>query len=637
MSNKFIPVVFITDEGYIVPTIVAMQSIIDNKNADTAYRFYILADELSEKSKAMIESLNSDMIETKIILSSIEKYNNIHQGVENSYCQATETALLKFDIPDLINEDRIIYLDGDLICLKDLTELYNTDLEGNWLAAVTDSGKAYTGRDFVKECPTYFNSGVMIMDLENMRKNQVGRELYDIKKNMTDSKLMDQDVFNTFFMNRVKLLPIRYNFLYINLLRAQENGNLEINKLNDLFSTNYPNLSSIYEDAAIIHFASKNKPWKDVNVTLHDVWMHYYENSPAGNESEYLYTQQIKWLTKECEQLSLENSRKNRKIKELRRSYQLWKGKCTSYERSVSFRVGRKLTAPLRFVRDKLKEMRKANLKKNKYNSLVPIPTDGLNKEPRDKKLILSMTSYGPRLKTVHITVGTLLRQTVKPDKIVVCISEADYKNITPQMKKLEKMGMIEIMQTEDLRSPHMKYFFTMQKYPDDIIITVDDDVIYRADLVEKLYEAYKQFPECVCACRVHRMRLDEEGGLRPYREWKMRSSEYILMPRNDYFATGVGGVLYPPHIMHEDLFRLDIIKETCLKADDVWLKFMELLNGVKVVLADRNQALEYIDDTQQAGLFNNNVGENQNDIQIDNVLDHYGREKLIEMIHTNY
>lgn len=637
MSDNFIPVVFITDEGYIVPTIVAMQSIIDNKKPDTGYRFYILADELSDKSKAMIESLNSDRIETKVILSSIEKYNNIHQGVENSYCQATETALLKFDIPELINEDRIIYLDGDILCLDDLTGLYNTDLEGNWLAAVADSGKMYTGRDFVRDCPTYFNSGVMIMDLDNMRRNQVGKELYEIKRNMVDSKLMDQDVFNTFFMNRVKLLPVRYNFLYINLLRAQENNRFEISMLNDLFSTNYANLTSVFEDAAIIHFASKNKPWKDVNVTLHDVWMSYYEKSPAKDEIIYLLTQQNKWLSGECEKLTLELSRKNRKINELKSGFQFWKGKCTSYEGSVSFRVGRKLTAPLRFVRDKLKDMKEANIKKRKYAQLVPIPADGLNKEPRDKKLILSMTSYGPRLKTVHITVGTLLRQTLKPDKIVVCIAEADYKNITPQMKKLEKTGMIEILKAEDLKSPHMKYFYTMQKYPDDIIITVDDDIVYRSDLIEKLYEAYKQFPDCVCACRVHRMRLDEEGALLPYRQWKMRSSEFILTPRNDYFATGVGGVLYPPHIMHEDLFRLDIIRETCLKADDVWLKVMELLNGVKVVLADRNQALEYIDDTQQAGLFNNNVGENQNDIQIENVLSHYDREHLLELIHTNY
>ncbi len=634
---KYIPIVFIADESYIVPTSVAIQSIIENKNDSTAYKFYILTSELSPKSIDNLNEFKSDKVDIRVVTSSIEKYNNIHHGVENSYCQATETALLKFDIPELVDENRIIYLDGDILCLCDLSDLYATDLEGHCLGAVMDSGKMYSGREFVLNTPTYFNSGVMIMELKLMKENNVGQKLYDIKKEMIDSQLMDQDVFNTLFINKVKMLPIRYNFLYINLLRAKHQNKFEINNLNDLYGTNYTSLSSALDDAAIVHFASKNKPWKDIDVELHDVWKGYFDRSPVSGETDYLLRHQNAWLYSEYHSLSKELSRTKKKVKELsRKDSAYWKRECQNIQNSISFKIGRLITAVPRFFRDKLRTLKADRTRKDKYKQWLPIVSDGLNTENRPNKIIISLTSYGPRLKTAHITVGTLLRQTIKPDKIVLCIAEADYKNLTPELKKLEKHGLIEVLKCEDLKSPHMKYFFTMQKYPDDIVITVDDDVIYRLDLIEKLYAAYKLFPECVSALRVHRIRLNEEGNIRPYSKWKMRSSEYILIPRNDYFATGVGGVLYPPHILHSDLFRLDIIKETCLKADDVWLKFMELLNNVKVVLADSYKTLEYIENTQQIGLYNNNVDSNQNDVQIEMVLNHYGKTKCIEMINNN-
>lgn len=633
MTVSTIPVVFIADEGYIVPTIVSIQSIIDNKEEDTRYRFYILTSGLSEESTQKLDSMTSDKVEIKVIEASVEKYAQIHHGIENSYCQATETALLKFDIPDLIDENRVIYLDGDIICLHDLSGLYGTDLEGNMLGAVMDSGKVYSKRDFVVNCPTYFNSGVMIMDLDQMRRNNVGEDLYSIKKNMVDCALMDQDVFNTFFENRVKLLPIKYNFLYINLLRARDIGRLEINFLNDLFGTRYVSLSAALNEAVIVHFASKNKPWKDVNVALHDVWMEYFNRSPEAGNTLYLLTQQNNWLMQERQNLSRELSRIKKKNNELKKSNQVfWKGEYYSMRNSLSFRLGRIITALPRFVRDRIKAARQSR----KCRETAAVTAHELNIRERDKKIIVSMTSYGQRLNTVHVTIDSILRQTVKPDKIVLCISEADHADLPATLKKYEKKNLIEILVCEDLKSPHMKYFFTMQKYPDDIVITVDDDVIYRTDLIEKLYSSYQLYPDCVSALRVHRIRLNEEGEIRPYKKWKLRSSEYVLVPRHDYFATGVGGVLYPPHLLHEDMFRLDIIRETCLKADDVWLKFMELLNDVKVVLADSNKALEYIENTQEGGLFNKNVDCDQNDVQIQALVDHYGTGIIDTIVSNN-
>lgn len=185
----------------------------------------------------------------------------------------------------------------------------------------------------------------------------------------------------------------------------------------------------------------------------------------------------------------------------------------------------------------------------------------------------------------------------------------------------------------KDLESPHMKYYYAMQKHPDDIIITVDDDIVYKNDLVEKLYAAYTRHPLCIAAMRVHKMRFASDGTLLGYNKWKMRDSEHIDEERMDLFATGVGGVLYPPHLMYQNIFDWETIRKTCMKADDVWLKFMQVLNGRKVVLAGKQEALTYIDGTQESGLFNSNVFGEKNDEQIEAVLDFYGKDELVRKL----
>lgn len=623
MKENYIPIAFVTDNDYVVPTCTAIQSLLESKADLTVYRIYIITVGLTEENVSMLNKFASDRTEIRIMTANADKITGLHDGRENSFCQATESALLKFELPTLVPERRIIYLDGDILCFKDLTPLYHADLHGNLLGAVRDSGSLYSKRKMLSECPEYFNSGVMVMELDGMREADTASSLYGIKRSMKQSELMDQDVFNLFFKDKVTLLDVQWNYLYINLMRAKEQGKTDICKFNEAFGTHYRSFTLACRDAAIVHFASKNKPWKDPEALMRDEWVGCFLRSPAGVISDYLVTQQIKWLNRELHALQRECNRINRKQKE----FYYWRGECESIRRSVSFKTGRFVTAVPRFVRDKLRSLRKA---RNRTR-----PECAIKKEDRKQRIIVSLTSYGERLKTVHLTLDTIFRQTEKPDKIVLCVSEEDYTLLPAKLKTLERKGKIELLAVEDLRA-HKKYFYTMQKYPDDIVITVDDDVLYRHDLVERLYAAHKLYPDCVCAIRVHRIKLDEDGEPLPYTEWKLRSTEYLLQPRNDYLATGVGGVLYPPHLFGQEIFNVQLIKELCYYADDIWLKIMELRSNVRVVLADNDPTLTYTEGTQEGGLFNTNVGENRNDLQFNALLDHYGREELIDRIIDN-
>lgn len=197
----------------------------------------------------------------------------------------------------------------------------------------------------------------------------------------------------------------------------------------------------------------------------------------------------------------------------------------------------------------------------------------------RKSRIIVSLTSYNRRLKNLHLVIDSILNQSLKPDKIVLVLYDNDIKYISLEIKKLIDNNIIELIVCDlDLKG-HKKYFYTMLKYKNDIIITIDDDVIYSKDTIQTLYNAYLKHKNCICGRRVHRIIKGKR-----YNDWEHECTS-IITPSMDLFCTGVGGVLYPPNILNIDKVSIDDIYE-CINADDVFLKHLQLKNGVNVVWA---------------------------------------------------
>lgn len=272
---KTINICMICDNDYVMPTLVALTSIIRNKNESTSYNIYIIASDLSDNNIALFNSKNSKNININIINVKQDTFEGYHKFEEGKMCVASISALFKFMIPSLLSDlDKVLYLDGDIIVKDSLDELYNTNIDNYYAAAVIDSGRIYYLTEFNKKYPEYFNSGVMLLNLDKLRKENVEQLLIDTKKNLNDSSLMDQNVFNIVFENKVKLLPIRYNLLPVNLMRTKKMWKIE--EINNLYKTNYKNRNELFYDARIIHYSSKDKPWKDLDGTLSNLWIDYY-------------------------------------------------------------------------------------------------------------------------------------------------------------------------------------------------------------------------------------------------------------------------------------------------------------------------------------------------------------------------
>lgn len=249
----------------------------------------------------------------------------------------------------------------------------------------------------------------------------------------------------------------------------------------------------------------------------------------------------------------------------------------------------------------------------------------GVNKENRDKKIVVSITSFPARIDKIHLCVRSMLLQKMKPDKIVIYLGDKEFEGIAlpEQLTKLFRYG-VEVRFRKDLK-PHTKYYYAMQEFPDSLIITVDDDIYYRSRLIKDLYEAYLKHPACVICTRAHKMLFDENKMLLPYNNWDFES-KYVKKETDLLMATGVGGVLYDPSLFIEETFNADQIESLALKNDDVWLKFMEILSGIKTyaIPSCPNKYVVGIWGAEKITLNSQNVGQSKNDIYIANVIKAY-------------
>lgn len=250
------------------------------------------------------------------------------------------------------------------------------------------------------------------------------------------------------------------------------------------------------------------------------------------------------------------------------------------------------------------------------------------NNKQRDKKIIVSLTSFPKRIDTVWITIVTLLNQSLKPDKIILWLAKEQFNGINSlpeNLTKLQKYGL-QIRFCDDLRS-HKKYYYTMLENPEDIVILFDDDMFYPKNTIKKLYELHKRFPNDICAINTQVM----NGGFEsmpstwrnPYIKEKVITSDKVQI------FTGSGS-LFPPYSLDSEVFNKDAILKLCPYADDLWLTFMAYKNNTKISSISKWRSFPItIYNTEEERLWYINSEGGQNDEQWVNLLNNYKSEVI--------
>ena len=245
----------------------------------------------------------------------------------------------------------------------------------------------------------------------------------------------------------------------------------------------------------------------------------------------------------------------------------------------------------------------KKDLKKKKEHTL-------------NKELVISLTSYSKRFKTLPLVLNSLLNQTISPDKIELWIEEND-KSLLPN--KIKNFTAVDIKICENGLFSYKKIIPSLEENDDRFIATFDDDIIYPNNSLEALIIKSKEFPNYIIANRVHKIKLKDYLP-DEYKNWHKNFTD-----DNDFnFFTGAGGVLYPPKCFYKDVLDKKKIMKLCPSNDDIWLNWMVKLNNNKIKYSGINKEFTMIK-IIKTGLFKKNVKQNFNDVQIKKIIERYG------------
>ncbi|MER3376411.1 MAG: glycosyltransferase family A protein [Allomuricauda sp.] len=189
---------------------------------------------------------------------------------------------------------------------------------------------------------------------------------------------------------------------------------------------------------------------------------------------------------------------------------------------------------------------------------------------------VVSLASIPSRLGIVHITIRSILDQSVLPEKIILWLHQ-DLKDRIP--KKLSKLtGERFSIQFTNYSSSHRKLVEPLKIYPSKVIITCDDDMMYRKNWISNLYKAHLENPDCIIGNQTRCISYTDNNELLPYKNWSS-GTDSCPNPKA-VLPIGAGGTLYPPHSLDDRALDQEVFLKLAPKADDLWFKAMSLLKG---------------------------------------------------------
>lgn len=216
---------------------------------------YLMYNKISKKKLAKFKNKMEKQTTCKVnpILFSNDKIKDFPTtdgGKAFFGLEAYNRLFCQFYLPKSIN--RILYLDVDMIVSKDITELYNMDFEDNYYLSCRDYSVEDANRINI-ENEQYVNSGMILINLSKLRKETKLEEIINyIEENKDNLKYPDQDILNMLYINKIKRIDGKYNFL------------VKDNKL-------YKDNTNIY-----IHHYAGPKPWNKSSYKIEDKYVKPY-------------------------------------------------------------------------------------------------------------------------------------------------------------------------------------------------------------------------------------------------------------------------------------------------------------------------------------------------------------------------
>lgn len=274
VSREFIPIVFACNELYIPALSVAIASIKAHAG-NYYYDLYIFTREPdSQLWEQLLQLADANF---NITVRDIASY--LPGVVDQAYLLEHFTADIYYRIfmPEIVDYDKILYLDCDLVANEDIANLYNEDLDGYILGAIRNN-KADTDyhRRLLGNLPEhmrdkYYNSGVLLINCTEFIEYGVKQACMDMISSGKKYLCPDQDMLNIACHDHIKDIPYKWNFQWH--FFTYENYKYFDKRELAVYAENFAK-------PAIIHFSSPKKPWNTNDGHFAKTFWKYAQLSP---------------------------------------------------------------------------------------------------------------------------------------------------------------------------------------------------------------------------------------------------------------------------------------------------------------------------------------------------------------------
>lgn len=281
MKNTTIHIALVSSDEYMKYTAVVMLSVLQHLPTKQSIFFHILTEDITDNSKnKIIKMKNKYNFDVEYIYIDDARFKMIEKVKTPSHVKRITYARLF--LPDLLPDlDKVLCLDSDLLINKDISKLYNLNIDNYLFAAAEDANHSKIAERLWgnKNLP-YFNTGVLLINLQKLRSINYTENLKQkIQINSSKYQISDQDIINDAFRDYIFPISISWNFYHEYLFSM---GIYKPSNIND-----YKIISS---SPAIIHFVGAEKPWfPSVQHPYKQQFLKIYKLTPFYNPWKMLY------------------------------------------------------------------------------------------------------------------------------------------------------------------------------------------------------------------------------------------------------------------------------------------------------------------------------------------------------------
>lgn len=251
----------------------------------------------------------------------------------------------------------------------------------------------------------------------------------------------------------------------------------------------------------------------------------------------------------------------------------------------------------------------------NLWVRLSSLPRSG--QDNVDNRVVVSLTSFPERIDKTYYAIKSLVKQSVRPRRIVLWLSERQFpdRKLPPKFERLIPYGLEMRFTYDDLRS-HKKYFYMLQEQSaDELVITFDDDLIYDNRAIERLVTTHREFPDSLVVNRGAFVNVVANGGIDRHGYWRLYRDEGVRTETFNVIPSTGAGCLYPYGVMPTTTFDRTLLHEIAGDSDDIWIWYNALLSDTSIVkTVKESRELCEIWGSQKKNLKQTNDAGNAND-----------------------